>query len=68
MPIPFELRYDAGRILPDHTYAVKAAIKGGGEMLFATATDTLVITKGNPTRVDLWLVRPASQPATTPRE
>ena len=64
VPLPFELRYDPNRIVPDHTYAVKAAIRSGGEILFATETDSLVITKGNPTRVDLWLVRPAGQPAT----
>lgn len=62
VPLPFELRYDPSRIEPDHLYAVKAAIRSGGRLLFATEKDQQVITKGNPTRVDLLLVRPAEPP------
>ena len=58
VPLPFELRYDPTRIVADHIYSVKAAIRSAGEILFASETDTLVITKENPTQVNLWLVRP----------
>jgi putative lipoprotein len=57
VPILFELRYDPSRIVADHDYAVKAAIRSAGEILFATETGALVITKGNPTDVQLWLTR-----------
>ncbi|MGH9459880.1 MAG: YbaY family lipoprotein, partial [Vicinamibacteria bacterium] len=56
VPIPFELRYDPSRVVADHDYAVKAAIRSAGEILFATAAGTPVITKGNPTEVELWAV------------
>jgi putative lipoprotein len=57
VPIPFELRYDPSRVVADHDYAVKAAIRSAGEILFATDTGAPVITKGNPTEVQLWAVR-----------
>lgn len=56
VPLPFELRHDPGRIEPDHTYAVKAAIRSAGRIMFATEATYHVITKGNPTRVNLMLV------------
>jgi putative lipoprotein len=55
VPLPFELRYEPSKILPDHTYGTKAVIKSGGRILFATETDYHVITQGNPTQVDLRL-------------
>ncbi|MGH7430319.1 MAG: META domain-containing protein, partial [Candidatus Methylomirabilales bacterium] len=63
VPIPFELRYDHSRIAPDHTYAVKAAIRSAGRILFLTETAYPVITQGNPTQVDLWLVRATDESA-----
>ena len=57
VPIPFELSYDASRIVADHVYAVKAAIRTAGQILFAMETEHHVITQGNPTEVELWLVR-----------
>lgn len=57
VPLPFELRYDPTRIEPDHDYAVKAVIRSEGRILFATEAPYHVITKGNPTQVDLQLVR-----------
>jgi putative lipoprotein len=59
VPIPFELRYDSSRVVADHDYALKAAIRSAGEILFATDTGALVITKGNPTEVQLWAARAA---------
>ncbi len=60
VPLPFELRYDPSRIAPDHDYGVKAVIRSGGRILFQTETAYPVITKGNPTQVELWLVRAAN--------
>jgi putative lipoprotein len=57
VPIPFELRYDSSKIVPDHTYAVKAAIRSGGKLLFETAEGFPVITQDNPTQANLWLQR-----------
>jgi putative lipoprotein len=59
VPIPFELRYDPKKIQPDHTYAVKAAIRSAGQILFETPTPHPVITKGNPLQAELWLQRAA---------
>lgn len=65
VPLSFELRYDPKTIEANGVYAVRATIEAGGEsggkMLFTTDTAHLVLTRGNPTQVDLWLVRaPAS--------
>lgn len=55
VPILFELRYDPSRIEPSHTYGIRAVIRSGGRMLFATDTARHVITQGSPTQVELWL-------------
>ncbi|HEU4341211.1 MAG TPA: YbaY family lipoprotein [Candidatus Binatia bacterium] len=57
VPIPFELKYNPSKIRKDRTYAVRATIRSAGRMLFTTDTVHRVITQGNPTRVNLWLVR-----------
>ncbi|HEU4341208.1 MAG TPA: YbaY family lipoprotein [Candidatus Binatia bacterium] len=57
VPIPFELKYDPSKIRKDRTYAVRATIHSAGRMIFTTDSGHRVITQGNPTRVDLWLVR-----------
>ena len=54
-PIPFKLRYDPSRVFPDHDYAIKAVIRSGGETLFEMPNDFRVLTKGQPTRVDVWV-------------
>ncbi len=59
VPIPYELRYDASRIDPSHAYGIRAAIRSGGRIIFATDAPSPVITQGNPTKVDLWLKRAA---------
>jgi len=61
VPIPFELRYDPSRIEPNRTYAIRATIRSGGQMLFTTDAVHRVITQGNPNRLDLWLVRVAAE-------
>ncbi len=62
VPIPFTLEYDPKRIIVDHTYAVHAAILERGEILFKTENGVHVITKENPTRVDLVLVNALASP------
>ena len=61
VPIPFELPYVRSRVLADHTYAVKAVIRNAGEILFTSDKDLLVITQGNPTEIELVLVRPTTE-------
>jgi putative lipoprotein len=57
VPLPFELRYDPKKIEPTHSYAVHAAIKSGTDILFRSASPTLVITQGHPHQVQLVLTR-----------
>jgi heat shock protein HslJ len=54
-PIPFKLRYDPSRVFADHDYAIKAVIRSAGETLFEMPNDFRVITKGHPTRVEVWV-------------
>jgi heat shock protein HslJ len=54
-PIPFKLRYDPSRVFADHDYAIKAVIRSGGATLFEMPNDFRVLTKGHPTRVDVWV-------------
>jgi len=63
VPLPFELRYDPAAIDSTHTYAVRATIESGGRLIFTTTTANMVITRGNPTHVDLVL---AGMPDRTP--
>jgi putative lipoprotein len=62
VPLPFELRYDPKKIDPKRTYAVRATIQSGGQLLFTTTTVTRVITQGNPSRADLMLQSAGGQP------
>lgn len=57
VPISFELAYDASKIQADHTYLVRAGIRSGEQLLFATADALPVITSGKPRRVELVLER-----------
>jgi putative lipoprotein len=63
VPLPFELHYEAGKIDPKKTYAVRATIRSGGQLLFTTTTATHALTQGNPSRMDLMLTRAAAQSA-----
>jgi putative lipoprotein len=65
VPIPFTLPYDAARILPDKRYQVRAWIDSGDQLLFATRAAYPVITKGNPSKVEI-LVEPAGIGARRP--
>lgn len=57
VPISFELRYDPGKIDSSRTYGIRAAIRGGGGIMFAADSARPVITQGHPTQVALWLKR-----------
>jgi hypothetical protein len=57
VPLPFELRYDPKKIHPTGWYAMRAAIRREGRLIFTSDTVYRVITHGNPTQVDLHLVR-----------
>jgi putative lipoprotein len=63
VPIPFELRYDPAKIEPNRTYAVRATISSAGKMMFTTTTVYPVITRGNPTEVNLMLQRVGTAPS-----
>ena len=62
VPIPFELGFDPGRIEPSHDYAVSAAIRSGGDILFESSPPTEVITRGHPTTVNLVLKGRGGEP------
>src|SRR5262245_30091194 len=57
VPLPFELHYDPAKIQPTRWYALRAVIRSGGRLMFATDTVQRVITHGNPIQVELRLVR-----------
>ena len=57
VPISFRLRYRRGDIDPRHTYSVSARIEeSDGRLAFINDTAHNVITRGNPSRVDMVLV------------
>jgi uncharacterized lipoprotein YbaY len=47
-PVAFAVGYDVSRIDPTRLYALRAQIESAGKTLFATKTDTFVITQGRP--------------------
>jgi putative lipoprotein len=49
-PFPYELKYDPAQIDERNTYAVRATIKDGDQLLFTSTTHIPVITRGAPTR------------------
>ena len=59
----FALRYDDDRIADDHSYVLKAVLKSGGQTIFATDADTLVITRGHSNHATL-VLRPVLQTPT----
>ena len=66
VPLAFELRYDPSRIVADHAYALRATIRGGGQSLFSTNTDTPVITQGHPATAEVRLSRVLAEAAIPP--
>ncbi len=53
VPIPFELSYDPAKIDHRMTYAVQARIERGVRLLFISTSVFPVITRGNPTHVEV---------------
>lgn len=53
VPIPFELVYDPEQIDPRFSYAVQARISVDGQLRFITTSSVPVITRGNPTNVEV---------------
>ena len=64
-PYRFEIPYDPKQIDERHSYSVRARVVVAGQLMFTTDRATPVITRGNPTTVDLLLrgVRAASSEA-----
>lgn len=48
-PFPYVLKYNPVQIDPKHTYAVRATIKDGDQLLFTSTQSYPVITNGAPT-------------------
>jgi len=60
VPIPFELFYDPSKIEEKFTYAVRSEIYLNDQLTFTTGQIYPVITRGNPTEVNLVLTKVAS--------
>ncbi len=60
VPLSFEIEYDTAEIDDRFTYAVQARINEGESLAFISDTAYHVITRDNPTSVDLVLVKVAS--------
>jgi putative lipoprotein len=51
VPIPFEVTYDPGQIVENHSYSLRVRIEdGAGNLLFINDTSVPVITRGHPTQ------------------
>ncbi len=53
VPIPFTLNYDPAQIDERHAYAVQARILVEGKLWFINTTRRAVITRGNPTQLEV---------------
>jgi putative lipoprotein len=60
-PIPFTIAYDGGRIIPSHSYVVRARIVVGDQLWFTTDRNYPVLTGGNSSEVQLLLGRSSGQ-------
>jgi uncharacterized lipoprotein YbaY len=56
-PVAFEVKYNNKKLDPRRDYVVRARITDGDAILFRTTGAVPVITRGNPTRVDIRLER-----------
>jgi putative lipoprotein len=64
-PYHFSITYDPGRIVENHSYAVRATIKIQGRLAFTSDTSYPVITNGNGKNVDI-LLKSVARPIETP--
>mgnify|MGYP005852030811 CR=1 FL=1 len=62
LPAPFQVFYDPAAILPQHTYAVSARVETGGQLLYINTRAHHVITRGQPTRIDVEVEPVARRP------
>jgi putative lipoprotein len=62
VPLPFQLPYDPALIQPGDMYAVQARISVADDLLFITTDHYAVLTRGQPSNVDLMLQRVAPLP------
>jgi putative lipoprotein len=53
VPIPFKLLYDDNMIDQRHTYSVSAKISLGERVLFRSTATHMVLTRGNPNRIQV---------------
>jgi putative lipoprotein len=57
VPIAFVFRYSGSLIDPNHTYAAQVDILFRNKVIFFSDNPTQVLTKGNPSRLDVTLQR-----------
>lgn len=62
VPIPYSLRFDAAKLKPGHSYALRATISVGDRLWF-TSTSRHAVEIGGPDRIDIPLQRVAGQAA-----
>lgn len=61
-PFSFEVPYDPAEIDERHSYAVRATLRSGDELMFTTDTVYPVLTRGAGDEVELLLRRTSSEP------
>lgn len=61
-PYAFEIEYDAAAINPKHTYALRATLWSGDEMMFTTDTVVPVLTQGAPNEATIIMRRVTQAP------
>jgi putative lipoprotein len=62
VPVPFTLNYDSSKIDEKHSYSISAKITLDGALRFISDKSYPVITRGNPSNVDVML-KPVAAPA-----
>ncbi len=65
VPFPYVLKYDPAKIDDRNTYAVRATIKDGDQLLFTSTTHNPVITRGAPTAGVEIIVEPVASTGAT---
>lgn len=53
VPLPFEFTFDPASIKAENTYSVRASIEIDGELRWTSTTAYHVLTRGNPSQVDI---------------
>jgi uncharacterized lipoprotein YbaY/membrane-bound inhibitor of C-type lysozyme len=53
VPVPFEFKFDPSAIDPKHSYSVRAKILVDGELRFISDQSHPVLTRGNPSKVEI---------------